>query len=140
MGTFWGAVFFLLIGGGFAGFGGYQVVTTWNFMHAATLTTATVVDRRDSCDDDGCTYRPTFAFQDETGQRQQAEPRFGASNFGFAVGSDVDVYVNPAYPYVRVAGPDNLWLLGGSFFVLGMLPVVLAFWLLARFTFTRERG
>lgn len=29
--TFWGAVWFILLGSGFAGFGGYQVFTTWQF-------------------------------------------------------------------------------------------------------------
>jgi hypothetical protein len=42
---------------------------------------------------------------------------------------------------VRIPGFDNLYLLGAAFFALGMLPVILSFWLLARFTFrVRQQG
>ncbi len=138
--TFWGAVFFLLIGGGFAIFGGYQVLTTHAFMRAAEETGAVVLENSESCDDDGCTWWPTFRLTAPDGTERRMRTRFGASNYGWSEGAEVTVLTNPAYGYVRIPGAGNLYLLGGAFFTLGMLPVVIAVWLMARMVFAREGG
>lgn len=136
--TFWGAVSFLVIGGGFAIFGGYQLATTYAFTRNATLLEATILENPRSCDSDGsCTWWPRVQYLSSTGATHTAKTRFGASNYGWASGSRLDILANPAYPYVRIPGVTNLYLLGAAFFALGLLPVVLAVWLLARFTFTR---
>ncbi|MGV6810835.1 MAG: DUF3592 domain-containing protein [Brevirhabdus sp.] len=138
-GTFWGAIWFLVIGGGFAGFGSYQLVTTYQFLPGAAEVMAEVVENPESCDDDGgCTWWPRFRLIAADGAEVHTKTRFGASNFGYGEGTKVRVLYNPDYTYVRIPGRDNLWLLGGAFFVLGMLPVVIAFWLLLSMTFYRE--
>ncbi|WP_375173037.1 hypothetical protein [Pseudooceanicola sp.] len=137
--TFWGAVFFLLIGGGFAIFGGYQVVTTYAFMGTAEERPATVLENPDRCDDDGCTWWPTLQVQEADGTERVTRTRFGASNYGWGEGAEITVLSNRAYDYVRIPGADNLYLLGGAFFCIGMLPVVIAFWLLAKLVFTRAK-
>jgi len=137
--TFWGAVFFLLIGGGFAIFGGYQVITTYDFMKAAEPRTALVIDNPSNCDDDGCTWWPTVQVSGEP-EGQTRRTRHGASNYSWSEDSEIDVLVNPAYDYVRIPGADNLYLLGGAFFAIGMLPVVIAIWLMFRMVFTRQSG
>ena len=131
--TFWGAVFFLLIGGGFAIFGAYQLVTTRSFMAGAEPQLAVVVENPSNCDDDSCTWRPLLRLADG----REARTLYGASNYGWGEGAEIEVLVNPERDYVCVAGADNLYLLGGAFLGLGLLPVVLAIWLLARLVFSR---
>ena len=132
-------MFFITMGGGFAVFGGYQVVTTWQFMQEAQPLQATVAVNPASCDDDGsCTWWPKFWLRDPAGDIRWTKTRFGASNYGYSEDSEVTVLYNPSSPYVRMPGADNLYLLGGSFFAIGMLPVVIAIWLLFRVTFYRE--
>ncbi|WP_322867020.1 DUF3592 domain-containing protein [Aquicoccus sp. G2-2] len=140
--TFWGAISFLVIGGGFAIFGGYQLATTYAFTRNATQYEATIVENAKTCDDDGsCTWWPRVQFAAPPDGLQQAKTRFGASNYGWGKGTKIKILSNPAYPYVRIPGFDNLYLLGAAFFALGMLPVILSFWLLARFTFrVRQQG
>lgn len=136
--TFWGAVFFLLIGGGFAGFGGYQLITTYVFMTGASERLAVVLSNPENCDSDGdCTWRPTLSVSEADGSLYEARTRFGASNFGWSEGTELTVLRNPGYPYVRMPGADNLYLLGGGFFLIGMIPVVIALWLLRRMVFSR---
>lgn len=134
---FAGCAFFLMIGGGFAIFGGYQLVTTHLFMRDAVPLAATVIENPESCDDDGCTWWPTVRFDDPDGVVREARTRHGASNYDWGEGARIDILYNPRWTYVRVPGADNLYLLGGAFFALGMLPVCIAVWLLSRFTFRR---
>lgn len=138
--TFWGAIFFLTIGGGFALFGGYQLATTYHFMQNASPVPAVVTQSAESCDDDGCTWWPTLVFTDAGGQQTSLRTRHGASNYGWSEGSEITVLHNPGYGYLRIPGIDNLYLLGGAFFTLGMLPVVIAIWLLFTMTFNQHRG
>ncbi|WP_407493287.1 hypothetical protein [Pseudooceanicola sp. MF1-13] len=137
--TFWGAVFFLVLGGGFAGFGAYQLTTTFDFMAAAEPRAAIVLDNPSNCDDDGCTWWPTFQVQGDA-EGQTRRTRHGSSTYSWSEDTEVDVLVNPAYDYIRIPGADNLYLLGGAFFALGMLPVIIAIWLMARMVFTRDTG
>jgi hypothetical protein len=137
--TFWGAIFFLVLGGGFAIFGGYQIVTTHAFMRAAEERPAIILHNPASCDDDGgCTWWPTLRVTEADGTGREARTRFGASNYSWSEGAEITVLSNRAYGYVRIPGADNLYLLGGAFFALGMMPVVIAIWLMARMVFTRR--
>lgn len=133
--TFWGAALFLVIGGGFAVFGGWQLLTTRAFLADAVPVTATVVERHESCDDDGCTWWPTVELTDPGGTTHRLRPQFGSSEFGWSEGEEIAALWNPAYAYVRIPGAGNLWLLGGAFFAIGLLPAILGVWLLARWTF-----
>ena len=136
--TFWGAVSFLLIGGGFAIFGGYQLWTTYSFVNSATPVVATVVENHANCDNDSdCTWRPHLRFNDASGETYEAQTRYGASNYGWNEGTQVEALYNPAFTYLHIAGTGNLYLLGAGFFALGMLAVVVALWLLAKLTFSR---
>lgn len=125
-----GALFFIVLGGGFAGFGFYQLITTYHYVSEAYEAPAVVVRNSESCDDDGCTWWPTLAFTDANGTEVERHTRHGSSNFGYSVGAEVDVLVNDAYGYVRMTGGSDLWLLGGAFAALGSLPFVIGFWLL----------
>jgi len=128
-----------VIGGGFAGFGGYQLVTTYQFLPGATEVVAEVIENPESCDDDGgCTWWPRFQLTAPDGAKILTKTQFGASNYGYGEGAEVRVLHNPDYDFVRIPGGDNLWLMGGAFFAIGMLPVIIAFWLLFRMTFYRE--
>lgn len=139
--TFWGAVFFLVIGGGFAIFGGYQLGTTFAFMNAAEERPAVILSNRESCDSDGdCTWWPTLRVEEADGTLREARTRFGASNYGWSEGAEVTVLSNRSYDYVRMPGADNLYLLGGAFFALGMLPVIIAIWLMFKMVFYRDTG
>jgi hypothetical protein len=139
--TFWGATLFLLVGGGFAGFGGYQLWSTHIFLKEAGTAKAIVIENPESCDDDGeCTWWPLLQFSDATGAIHERKTKFGASNYSWGEGSEIDILYNPSFPYVRVPGNDNLYLLGGAFLALGMLPVAISVWLLSKWTFAREDG
>lgn len=128
----------LIIGGGFAAFGAWQLWTTWAFLGDATTVSAEVLAANESCDDDGCTWWPEVAFEIPEGEAGTARTQFGSSDYDFGEGSRIDVLYNPAYEYVRVPGADNLWLLGGAFFFLGMFGVIPALWILATLTFYRK--
>ena len=136
--TFWGAVAFLVVGGGFAIFGGYHLVTTRAFMAGATERPALVLLNPASCDDEGCTWWPTLRVTGPDGAERDLRTRVGASNYGFGEGTELTVLSNPEYDYVRIPGAGNLYLMGGAFFALGMLPVLIAIWLLSRLVFTRD--
>ena len=136
--TLAGALLFLVIGGGFAGFGGWQLWTTAQFMKNAETVEAIVVDAHESCDDDGCTWWPEFARDGPDGQPIQQRTQFGSSAYGMSEGSRQTVLVNPDFAYVRMPGTDNLWLLGGAFFGFGALGLTVAIWLLLRQVFRRE--
>ena len=136
-GTLSGALVFILIGGGFAAFGFYQLVTTWQFLSDAEPVEARVIENPESCDDDGCTWWPTLAFVDPDGSEVMKPTRHGSSNFGYSEGTELTILVNPDYDYVRLPAADDLWLLGGAFAALGTLPVVLGFWLLFTHSFIR---
>ena len=136
-GTLSGAFFFILIGGGFAAFGFYQLVTTWQFLSDAVPVEARVAENPESCDDDGCTWWPTMTFEDANGNEILRPTRHGSSSYGYSEGSELTVLVNPDYNYVRLPEADNLWLLGGAFAALGTLPFVLGFWLLFTHSFVR---
>ncbi len=138
-GTFWGAIWFLAIGGGFAVFGGYQLWSTHLFLQDAQPLRSTVIANPANCDDDGdCTWWPRVRYTDPAGASREARTKFGASNYGWNEGSQIDILHNPRFDYIRIPGGDNLYLMGGAFFAIGMLPVVIAIWLLWKITFTRE--
>ncbi|MCR9149712.1 MAG: DUF3592 domain-containing protein [Rhodobacteraceae bacterium] len=132
-----GALLFLLVGGGFAIFGGYQLANTRAFLQAAEPVRATVIARHESCDDDGCTWRPTFRFTDAHGEIREAQTLYSASNYGWSEGTERTVLHNPAFPHVRVPGFANLWVFGAGFFLLGALLVVLAIYPLAPLAVSR---
>ncbi len=132
-----GALFFILMGGGFGGFGGWQLVTTYSFLNGAVPVTATVHEQRESCGDEGCTYWPDLALITPSGQDIILPTQFGASSYGYSEGSEVTVHYNPDYAYVRVSGGSELWLLGAGFFALGSLVFCLGIWLLLRWTVSR---
>ena len=136
-GTAAGALAFLVVGGGFAAFGGYQLITTWSFLSGAEPVRATVVAQQESCDDDGCTWRPTFRFTDSGGTVREAQTYHGASNYGWSEGTEREVLHNPAHPDVRVPGFWNLWVFGAGFFLLGALAVGVALFPLRRLSFVR---
>ncbi|WP_375687299.1 hypothetical protein [Pseudooceanicola sp. LIPI14-2-Ac024] len=136
--TFLGAVFFLLIGGGFAVFGAYQLSTTRAFVRNAAMVPATVLANVESCDDEDCTWWPTFGFSDSRGRLHEMRTRHGASTYGWREGEVIGALYNPNYAYVRIPGFGNLYLLGTAFLLIGLLPVCIAVWLLARHTFTRD--
>lgn len=93
----------------------------------------------ESCDDDGdCTWWPRLRYKDAKGVTHEAETRFGASKYGWNEGTEIEALYNPGYHYLRIPGADNLYLLGSAFFALGLLPVIIALWLLTKFTFTRD--
>ena len=129
-----GAMMFVLVGGGFAVFGGWQLLTTYSFLQNASEAQAIVIDSNESCDSDGCTYWPDFSLTDPAGQERILPTQFGSSAYGYGAGSEVTVKFNQDYDYVRVTGTSNLWLLGGAFFALGFPVCLLGFWLLFRHT------
>lgn len=98
---------------------------------------AIVIDNPANCDDDGCTWWPRLSLNDPFTVEREVRTRFGASNYGFGQGETVTVLSNPAYPYVRIPGASNLYLLGGGFFLIGFFPLAIAVWLLAKLTFTQ---
>lgn len=128
---------FVVVGGGFAVFGGWQLWTTHTFLQNATELSAVVLNRNENCDSDGCTYWPDFILTDPRGQILVLPTQFGSSAYGYSEGAEVAVLFNPSYDYVRVTGASNLWLLGGAFFALGFPVCLLGFWLLAKHTVWR---
>lgn len=133
-----GALAFLVVGGGFALFGGYHLATTWSFLKGAEPVQAIVVAQEESCDDDGCNWRPTFRFTDSGGTIREAQTLYGASNYGWSEGTERTVLQNPAYDHVRIPGFWNLWLFGAGFFLLGTFALVIAFFPLGRLSFVRR--
>jgi len=137
--TFWGALGFVLVGGGFAVFGGAQLWSAYAFTRGAIPVAATVIDNPADCNDDGdCTFRPLLRFDDPDGAVREARTHFGASHYGWTEGTQVEALFNPEHPDLRMAGRDNLYLLGGWFLGLGSVAAALGVWLLARMTFTRR--
>ena len=137
-GIIWFALVFIAFGSGFGGFGAYQLITTYDFLDGATEIQAEVIENPESCDDDGCTWWPKLKFTAADGTQQSMRTRYGASNYGYSVGAEVSVHYNPRYPYLRVTGPDNLWLLGGVFGALGGLVFCIGIWLFARYGIYRK--
>ncbi|MEM0946851.1 MAG: DUF3592 domain-containing protein [Pseudomonadota bacterium] len=136
-GNFWGAIWFLVIGGGFAIFGGYQIWVTTVFLRNAEPVRAVVLENPSSCDDDGCSWWPRVSYVTPEGISRETKTQFGSSSYGWNEGAEIDILHNPAFDYIRIPGGDNLYLLGGAFFVLGSLPVVIAIWILFRRVFSR---
>lgn len=135
-----GALLFILIGAGFAGFGGWYLVTTQQFLGAAEDVTGTVIAPNESCDDeDGCTYWPEFEFASPEGETLRARTQFGSSEYGFGEGEAVTILYNPAYDYVRIPGAGNLWLFGVGFFGLGVFALAVGLWLAIRHAVYRPR-
>jgi len=121
-----GMAAFLVVGLGFMAFGAHQIVTTRAFLADATPVEGEVIAQHESCDDDGCTWRPTFRFTDARGEMREAQTLYGASNYGWSEGTERIILHNPGHDHVRIPGFWNLWLLGGAFFALGALPVAIA--------------
>jgi hypothetical protein len=138
--TFWGALAFLVVGGGFALFGGYHVWTTGQFLLGAEPVSAVVMDENEDCDDDGCTWWPELSFVDETGETVVMRTRVGSSDYGWPSGMRVDALYNPSYPYLRMPGAFNLWLLGGGFLALGSFVAACGAWLMAKLVFSRRHS
>ncbi len=132
-----GAIMFILVGGGFATFGGWQLWTTHQFLQEGAEVQAIVVEQNENCDSDGCTYWPELSLTDPMGVTKSMPTQFGSSAYGYSEGSEIGVLFNPHYDYVRVIGTSNLWLLGGAFFGLGFPVCLLGFWLM--FTHTAWR-
>ncbi len=132
-----GALAFLIVGGGFAAFGGHHLVTTRAFLNGAEPVQATVIAQDESCDDDGCTWRPTFRFTDPAGETREARTLYGASNYGWSEGTERTVLQNPAHDHVRMPGFWNLWAFGAGFFLLGALALGIALFPLRRLAMMR---
>lgn len=133
-----GALAFLVVGGGFMAFGAWQIVTNLAFVQRAVPVQAVVIANAEACDDDGCTWWPTLRFTDPMGDARELRTRFGSSDFGWEEGAPVEALFSPGYDYVQIPGFGNLWLFGGAFFLLGALPVGLAFFPLGRLAIVRR--
>lgn len=129
---------FILIGGGFAIFGGWQLYATRSFLSSATQVQAQVIDSHENCDNDGCTWWPEFTVTDATGAQVMLQTQFGSSAYQMSEGEIVTVHVNPDFDYVRIPGTSNLWLLGAAFFALGFPTALLGVWLMVRHTRIRR--
>lgn len=130
--TFWGALVFLLGGGGFALFGAWDLKATSDYLDGAAIVRAEVIENPPTCDDDGCRWQPVLRVPAPDGTSRTATTRYAASDYSWSEGRVIEVYSNPAYPYVRVTGFWSLWLFGAAFLALGLLPVGLSVWLFAR--------
>lgn len=136
--TFWGALGFLVIGTGFATFGGWHLWVTWDFIVDAEPVQAIVLDAHESCDDDGCTWWPELSFTDSSGDTRVMRTQFGSSDYGFSEGSTITALHNPAFTYLRIPGFGNLWLFGAMFFGLGAFVAPIGAWLMAVMAFPRR--
>lgn len=137
--TFWGALAFLLVGGGFALFGGHGALTTAQFLRAAQPVEAIVVDDHKTCESDGCTWRPALAFTDPATQETRIlRTRYGSSDYGWQAGAKIEALHNPAYDHLRIPGVSNLWVFPLGFLLLGLFAAGIGLWLMVRLVFSRS--
>ncbi|MGR3615890.1 MAG: hypothetical protein ACU0BB_07590 [Paracoccaceae bacterium] len=74
-----GALMFILVGGGFAAFGGWQLVTTYDYLGSATEYPAEVVENPENCNSDNeCTWWPRVSFTTDAGETLELKTQFGS--------------------------------------------------------------
>ncbi|MEM6750282.1 MAG: DUF3592 domain-containing protein [Planctomycetota bacterium] len=109
-----------------------RAASTYTFLKTAIVTQAQVADNQQQLGgQNGRTYRPTFAFDDQAGQRHEVQSDAGSSEWGFAVGQTVEVVYDPDNPQdVRLNTFGGLWswaaILAGMGAVVMVLGLVVA--------------
>lgn len=122
--------------------GGGLLFSSYSFQQTAISTTATVLSvetkrtRKRASDGDwkvSVTHLPTLRYTDAIGVDRDVTPTFKSSTYDFAIGSTVDIFVDPDAPdTVRINDFMTNWGFGGIFFTFGLVLSTLGYFMTRR--------
>lgn len=95
------------------GVGGWLTYNTFEFMDNSVETIGTVTSVEVIHGDDSVSYKPTFRFLDEEGNKQRATTSFSSSSYDFDRGARVEILYDWRDPQrIRVNGWFSIWGIG----------------------------
>lgn len=122
----WAQLLMALLPIAFIGAGSWMIWSARRFMAGARRCKGVVVDVRvnHSTDSDGrrsVTYQPVFEYHNDAGATVRAPVWLSSSGRNYAIGSERDILVNPAFPEVVRLPGVMVYGFGAIFVVAGIL-------------------
>ena len=122
-----GPIFVIAFGLIFFGIGAGMTYQQWMLRQEAVQVPGTVISLDESCDDEGCTYRPNVRFTTQDGQTQFYNSMFGSYPPAYKVGEQVIIFYQPDNPEkATIQGEGGVFRLiftgvGGAIIVFGLV-------------------
>jgi hypothetical protein len=121
-----GPIFVIAFGLIFFGIGAGMTYQQWLLRQQALEVPGTVISLSESCDDDGCTYRPNVRFTTQSGQTEIYNSSFGSSPPAYKVGETVTIFYRPDNPQKATIKGEGAVLrfvfagIGGGIIIFGL--------------------
>jgi len=126
-----GPIWIILFGTVFFLIGGFMNYQQLDIRQNGLEVQGEVVRLTESCDDDGCTYRPSVTFTTQNGESITYTSKFSSNPPAYDVGEDVTIYYLPDNPQkARIKGEGGV--IRFVFTAIGAGAFILGFFVFAR--------